>query len=183
MKFPAAVLALAAAVCLYSAAFAQMAESAKPDAKPLPSPPAQAAVVLAGKHISINYNSPFMRGRKIFGELVPFDQVWRTGANPATTLKTEANLEVGGAMVPAGTYTLYTLPSTGTSKQIINKQTAQWGTVYNQPQDLVRVDMKKATLPGPQEKMSISFEHTHGAATELHVRWETTDVWVPVEAK
>ena len=139
--------------------------------------------MLAGKHITIDYNTPLMRGRKIFGDLVPFDKVWRTGANPATTLKTEADLEVGGARVPAGTYTLYTLPSTGTWKLIVNKQTGQWGTVYNQPQDLVRVDMKKDSLPGPQEKMSISFEHTRGATTELHVRWETTDVWVPVEAR
>ena len=159
---------------------AQMAGDA---AKPLPSPPAQAAVELAGKHITIDYNTPFMRGRKIFGGLVPYDKVWRTGANPATTLKTEGALDIGGASVPAGTYTLYTLPSAGTWRLIINKQTGQWGTVYNQPQDLARVDMKKATLPSPQEKMSISFEKTKGSTTELHVKWETTDVWVPVTAK
>ena len=179
MKFPGAMLALVVSLCLNSVAFSQ----ADAKDKPLPSPPARATVTLSGKQISIDYNTPSMRGRKIFGELVPFDKVWRTGANPATTLKTGANLEIGGAMVPAGTYTLYTLPSTGTWKLIINKQTGQWGTVYNQLQDLARVDMKKAMLPSPQEKMSISFEHTHGATTELHVRWETTDVWVPVSAK
>jgi hypothetical protein len=183
MKIPAAFLALVVSLCLSPLLPAQMAANSKPDAKPLLSPPATAAVVLAGKHITIDYNTPLMRGRKIFGELVPFDKVWRTGANPATSFKTEGALDVGGAAVPAGSYTLYTLPSEGTWRLIINKQTGQWGTVYNQAQDLTRVDMKKAALPGPQEKMSISFEHTRGSSTELHVKWETTDVWVPVTAK
>jgi hypothetical protein len=151
--------------------------------KPLPSPPAVASVTLDGKTITIHYNTPYMRGRKIMGGLVPYGKVWRTGANPATSLKTDANLRIGVAMVPAGSYTLYTLPSEGTWKLIINKQTGQWGTEYNQSQDLARVDMEKHTLPSPQEKMSISFEHTHGNATELHVRWETTDVYVPVTAQ
>jgi hypothetical protein len=123
-----------------------------------------------------------MRGRKIMGGLVPYGQVWRTGANPATSLKTDTNLTIGGATVPAGSYTLYTLPSEGTWKLIINKQTGQWGTEYDQAQDLARVDMQKKTLPSPQEKMSISFEHTTGNKTELHIRWETTDVSVPITA-
>ena len=151
--------------------------------KPMLSPPAKASVELDGKQVTIDYNTPFMRGRKIFGGLVPYDKVWRTGANPATTLKTEVDLKIGTATVPAGTYTLYTLPSETTWKLIINKQTGQWGTVYNESQDLARVDMQKNTLPQPQEKMSISFENTQGNQTQLHVRWDTTDVWVPVVAQ
>ncbi len=151
--------------------------------KPLPSPPAKAEVQLGGKDVSIAYNTPSMRGRKIMGGLVPYGKVWRTGANPATTLKTAATLKIGSADVPAGTYTLYTLPSADTWKLIINKQTGQWGTHYDQGQDLARVDMQKKTLPEPQEKMSISFENTQGNSTELHVKWETTDVWVPVVAQ
>jgi len=151
--------------------------------KPLLSPPAVAEVSLDGHAVTIHYNTPFMRGRKIMGGLVPYGQVWRTGANPATSLVTTVNLKIGSAMVPAGSYTLYTLPSEGTWMLIINKQTGQWGTVYNEPQDLARVEMQKAALPEPQEKMSISFEHTHGKSTELHVRWETTDVSVQVVAQ
>lgn len=151
--------------------------------KPMLSPPAKATVQLDGKQVSITYNSPSMRGRKIFGGLVPYDKVWRTGANQATTLKTDANLKIGTVDVPAGTYTLYTLPSEGTWKLIINKQTGQWGTVYTQDHDLARVDMQKDQLPSPQEMMSISFEKTHGNRTQLHVRWDTTDVWVPVVAQ
>ena len=154
------------------------------NAKPLPSPAAQAQVTLNGKTVTIHYNSPRMRGRKIMGELVPFGKVWRTGANPATSFVTEGDLMIGDLHVPAGKYTLYTLPAApGTPWQlIINKQTGQWGTVYNQDQDLGRTAMQSATLPSPQEEMSISFEHTTGNSTQLHVRWETTDQWVTIQA-
>ncbi len=151
--------------------------------KPLPSPPADTSQTVDGKTVSIHYNAPSMRGRKIFGGLVPYDHWWRTGANPATTLKTEANLKIGTATVPAGTYTLYTLPSTGTWKLIINKQTGQWGTKYDESQDLARVDMKKETLSSPQEVMSITIEPFQGKQSSLHVRWETTDVSVPIVAE
>jgi hypothetical protein len=150
--------------------------------KPLPSPPAIAETTLDGKKIAIHYNTPHMRGRTIMGGLVPYGKVWRTGANPATSFVTEANLKVGDLDVPAGAYTLYTLPAApGTPwLLILNKQTGQWGTVYNQPQDLGRTPMKYRAMSAPQEVMSISFEHTTAKHTQLHIRWETTDVWVPV---
>jgi hypothetical protein len=168
-------------IAMLPAASAQM--SASHNGKSMPSPPAKAHVQLDGKEVSISYNMPSMRGRKIFGGLVPYDKVWRTGANSATTLKTTANLKVGTATVPAGTYTLYTLPSQTTWKLIINKETGQWGTTYDKSQDLARVDMQKNTLSAPQEQMSISFENTQGNRTQLHVRWAHTDVWVPVVAQ
>lgn len=159
-------------------------QSAAP-AKPLPSPPVTATTTLNGKSVVIKYNSPSMRGRKIMGELVPYGKVWRTGANPATTLITEAPLHVGTLDLPAGTYTLYTLPAApGTPWQlIINKQTGQWGTEYHEDQDLGRTPMTAKTLSKPQEAMSITFDNTHGAASELHVRWENTDQYVKLEAK
>jgi hypothetical protein len=154
------------------------------NAKPLASPAAQAEVSLNGKAVTIHYNSPRMKGRKIMGDLVPYGKEWRTGANPATSFVTEDDLMIGDLHVPAGKYTLYTLPAApGTPWQlIINKQTGQWGTEYNQGQDLGRTPMHHATLPSPQEDMSISFEHTTKDSTELHVRWETTDEWVKIEA-
>jgi Protein of unknown function (DUF2911) len=151
--------------------------------KPMPSPPADTSQTVDGKTVSIHYNAPSMRGRKIFGGLVPYDKVWRTGANPATLLKTDVNLTIGTATVPAGSYTLYTLPSTGIWKLIINKQTGQWGTKYDQSQDLARVDMKTETLSSPQEVMSITLEPFQGNTSSLHVRWDTTDVSVPVVAE
>ncbi|MDR5727254.1 MAG: DUF2911 domain-containing protein [Terriglobia bacterium] len=181
MKFLASVLTIAASVALMPVGLAQMSGSLARK-QPL-SPPAKTTVQLNGKEVSITYNTPSMRGRKIFGDLVPYDKVWRTGANAATTLKTETNLKIGTATVPAGTYTLFTIPSESTWKLIINKQTGQWGLDYEEAQDLARVEMRKDTLPQPQEKMSISFENTHSSTTQLHVRWDTTDVWVPVVAQ
>jgi len=156
---------------------------ASQSAKPLASPAETAHVSLNGKDVTIHYNSPRMRERKIIGGLVPYGKVWRTGANPATTLITSTNLMIGTLNVPAGTYTLYTIPSEQQWLLIVNKQTGQWGTVYKEDQDLGRTPMTGKTLPNPQENMSISFEHTHGATTELHVRWEKTDESVPVKAK
>jgi hypothetical protein len=150
--------------------------------EPLPSPAATASVTVAGGTIDVKYNTPKVRGRKIMGALVPYGQVWRTGANPATTIITSVPLKFGNLLVPAGTHTLYTLPSAGTWQLIINKQIGQWGTVYNQDQDLGRTPMKAKTLSAPQEVMSISFENTTANSTELHVRWEKTDQYITVTA-
>ena len=144
------------------------------------SPPETATVSLNGKTITVKYGAPSVRSRKIMGQVVPYDKVWRTGANTATSFVTAANLKVGSAMVPAGSYTLYTLPGASQWQLIINKQTGQWGTEYNQDQDLARVPMKGKPLSSPQEKMSISFENTKGNTTELHIRWENTDQSVTV---
>ncbi|HEY4009012.1 MAG TPA: DUF2911 domain-containing protein [Acidobacteriaceae bacterium] len=162
----------------------EMNGSHSQSAKPLASPAAEAHVTLDGKAITIHYNSPRMRNRKIMGELVPYGKVWRTGANPATSFVTDGDIKVGDLNVPAGKYTLYTLPAAPGSpwQLIINKQTGQWGTEYNQGQDLGRTPMHSSKLSSPQENMTISFEHTTKNSTELHVRWETTDQWVKIEA-
>ncbi|MBB5341291.1 DUF2911 domain-containing protein [Tunturiibacter gelidoferens] len=158
-------------------------DSAQPSAKPLASPAATAEVSLNGKQVTIKYNSPRLKGRTIGTTIVPYGQVWRTGANPATTLITATNLKIGTLDVPAGTYTVYTLPNASQWLLIVNKQTGQWGTEYSEAQDLGRTPMTSQTLPASQENMSISFEHTNGATTELHVKWATTDEYVTVKAQ
>ena len=162
------------------AATAQM-DSMKPETgKPLPSPAATANATLDSATVAITYNAPSIRGRKIMGKLVPYGKVWRTGANPATTIKTSADLKFGNLAVPAGTHTLYTLPGESKWLLIVNKQTGQWGTEYSEAQDLGRVPMMSKPLSSPQEVMSISFENTTATSTELHVRWETTDRYVVI---
>ena len=151
--------------------------------KAAPSPAATASVTLAGKAVNIAYSAPSMRGRVIMGGLVPYGTIWRTGANAATTLTTATDLKIGSLKVPAGTYTLYTLPTEGKWMLVVSKQTGQWGTVYTLEQDLGRTEMKKEKLAAPQEVMSISFDKTEGKHTQLHIRWENTDVWVHVEAE
>jgi hypothetical protein len=148
-----------------------------------PSPAGTADVTLKGQTISIQYSRPSMRGRKIMGELVPYGQVWRTGANEATQLSTPVDLTIGGANVPAGLYTLYTLVGEHAWKLIINKETGQSGTEYHANQDLVRVDMKLGKTPAPVEQFTISWNKTGDDAADLVFEWETTRVSVPIKAK
>ncbi|HWX53106.1 MAG TPA: DUF2911 domain-containing protein [Verrucomicrobiae bacterium] len=156
----------------------------QPDKSKRPSPPGTAEVTIQGKKITIEYSRPSLRGRKAMGgDLVPYGRVWRTGANEATTLTTEADLNIGGAIVPAGKYTLYTLPSEGTWKLIINKQTGQWGTVYNQDQDLARVDFKKSALKDSVEQFTIAFDKQAMNSATLMLRWENTQVSVEVSVQ
>lgn len=178
MLFRSGVFLFALVAATSSGSFAQSSAD-----KPLPSPAATASTTLEGKSVVIRYNAPSTRGRQIMGGLVPYGKVWRTGANPATTLVTAAHLKIGTLDVPAGTYTIYTLPDASTWMLIVNKQTGQWGTVYNQDQDLGRTAMTANPLAKPQEVMSISFEHTKGRSTELHVKWEKVDEFVAVVAE
>ena len=169
-RFSVAALALAFAAC----AGAQQSQ---------PSPPATADVTLKGQTISIQYSRPSMRGRKIMGGLVPYGEVWRTGANEATQLSTPVDLTIGGANVPAGLYTLYSLVGAHNWKLIVNKQTGQWGTEYDANQDLVRVDMQMGKTSAPVEQFTISWKKTGDTAADLIFEWETTRLTVPVKAK
>jgi hypothetical protein len=144
---------------------------------------AKASVALKGKAITIDYSAPSARGRKIFGELVPYDKVWRTGANAATTLKTPIHLKIGTIDVPAGTYTIYSLPSKSGSKLIVNKQTGQWGTEYDQSKNLGCTELTSSALTAPVETFVIEFAKPAGDAATLHLKWEKTDLSVPISAK
>lgn len=137
---------------------------------------------VGGADVSVDYGRPLKRGREIFGNVVPWNAVWRTGANAATQFSTSADLVIGGATVPAGKYTLFTLPTPTGWKVIINKQTGQWGTEYNAAQDLVRVDAKVETLATPVEQLVIAFEPA-AAPTTLTVTWDRTKLSVPVAKK
>jgi hypothetical protein len=158
--------------------------AAQQDRSKRPSPPAQAAWDLGGgKSVTIDYASPRAKGRKIYGELVPFGQVWRTGANEATTLLTPVDLTIGGAAVPAGSYTIFAVPNKDKWTLIISKKTGEWGTDYpGQANDLVRVDMKVSALPSPVENFTISFEKA-GSGANLNIDWETTRASVMISKK
>jgi Protein of unknown function (DUF2911) len=172
---------ISTAVCSLVLAAPMLAQMDPQDTPNMPSPPATATVTLAGANIAIKYHTPHLRGRHLGGaEIVPWNQVWRTGANPATTLITPVPLHIGNLLVPAGTYTIYTLPTATKWMLIVNKQTGQWGTEYHMEQDLGRVEMKSKTLPSSQEVMSISFDDIKRDSAELHIRWETTDEYIKV---
>jgi hypothetical protein len=160
-----------------------MAQQPPQDKSKRPSPPGTAEVTLKNKEITIDYSRPSLKGRKVGQELAPYGKVWRTGANEATALNTAIDLNIGGAKVPAGKYTLYTLPSEGTWKLIINKQTGQWGTQYDESQDLARVDMKQTALPQSVEQFTISFDKKNENTANLNLDWENTRVSVEIKAE
>jgi DUF2911 family protein len=158
--------------------------AAQQDKSKRPSPPAQATWDLGGgKSVTIDYSSPRAKGRKIYGELVPFGQVWRTGANEATALVTPVDLTIGGTTVPAGSYTIFTVPNKDKWSLVISKKTGEWGTDYpGQSNDLARVDMKVSALPSPVENFAISFEKA-GSGANLNIDWDTTRASVMVSKK
>jgi polygalacturonase len=145
--------------------------------KPL-SPPAKAEGKIGSAAITIDYSAPSMRGREIFGGLVPYDKVWRTGANAATTLVTDSDITIGGVAVPKGTYTLFTIPGKSEWTLIISSETGQWGSRYNDEKDFGRTRMSVKTLDEPVETFVIGVE-----ADALTFTWEKTQARVPVSAK
>jgi hypothetical protein len=136
-----------------------------------------------GATITIEYGRPSMRGRKIVGELVPYGKVWRTGADEATTLTTDKDLTIGELAVPAGKYTLYTLPGEQEWKLIVNKQTGQWGTAYDEKQDLGRVTLKKGASSSPVEQFTISIDKGASGGGTLKLAWENTELTAPITVK
>lgn len=152
--------------------------------KPLPSPRHQLDFTHdhngTRARIVILYGAPSVHGRKIYGELVPYGQPWRAGANEATSFLTDHTIRVGDLAVPAGSYTLYCLPAESGFQLIINKQTGQWGTQYNQGMDLGRVPMTSTTLSAPQESLTYNFDHVTGESATLHLRWADKDESVVV---
>src|SRR5262252_182646 len=116
------------------------------------SPHAEATATLAGKKITISYGRPYMKGRTIFGSLVPWGEVWRTGADEATTFTTETDVVIGGLKVPKGEYSLFTIPTEKQWTLILNKTAKQWGAFkYDAAQDLGRVPMTVAAASKPVE--------------------------------
>jgi hypothetical protein len=156
---------------------------AQQDKSKRPSPPASAQCELAGgKTVTIDYSSPRKKGRNVFPDVVKYDAVWRTGANEATTFITTADVMVGGKHVPAGSYTLFTIPGKNKWTLIISKKTGEWGTNYpGEKEDLARVDMKAGTASAPVENFTISFEKA-GNGCNLKLAWDTTTASVTVAA-
>lgn len=132
-----------------------------------------------GNRVVVTYGAPHARGRTILGAVVPYDQVWRTGANAATVLTVDHDLSIGGTKLPAGAYSLWTLPKRdGTVTLIINRQHGQWGTDYDPQQDLARVPMQVSAAATPRERFLI--EVTGGGTPRLRLSWDTFIWSVPL---
>jgi hypothetical protein len=127
----------------------------------------------------INYGRPSKRGRVVFGGIVPWGEVWRTGANAATQIEFSDSVEINGVRVPAGRYTLWSIPDQKQWQIIINKQTGQWGTAYDEKQDLARILVGSESVPVPVETFTIAFE-PKGEMTLMTMTWDRTRVMVPI---
>jgi len=145
--------------------------------------PADSVKVRIGRaELAVRYARPARRGRQIFGTVVPWDRVWRTGANSATRFATSADLLVGGAAVPAGEYSLYSIPSPSGWTLIVNRNTGQWGTTYDQQHDLVRIPMSVADVALPVEQFTIAIE-PGPAGGVLSLAWDRTRASVPITVR
>ncbi len=164
--------------------FAAFSMAATPDAAQVVSPPVKTSCTfLDGKTISVHYSSPRMRRRKIFGDLVPFGEVWRVGADDATTFVPAADVIVGGKNVPAGKYTLFALPTQNKWTLIVSKQTGEWGIPYPGAQfDFARMEMKVSKLSAPLENFTISFDQS-GTVCTMKLDWETTRASIDISEK
>jgi hypothetical protein len=169
MKLVHSLLTVVAILCLAVQAQAQQKRVSPPDV---------AGAVVDGNRVTIFYSRPFTKDpktgqpRKIWGEVIPFDKPWRLGANEATTMITQKDIKLGDADVPAGAYTLFMLPAAdGSAKLIINKQIGQWGTQYDQKQDLARVDMKKETAD-KNDQLLITVGKDSGGGGIIKVVWD-----------
>ena len=133
-------------------------------------------------NITITYGRPYKKGREIYGGLVPFDAVWRTGADEATTIESDRDLMLGSLHVPAGKYSVYTIPSVEKWTLIVNNVADQWGTQYDEAQDLGRAEMSVAEASEMTEQLTIAIETGEGSNGTLSIVWDMTVATLPIVA-
>jgi hypothetical protein len=150
-----------------------------------PSPLDTVTQTIGGNEITVVYSRPFTKDpktgemRKIWGGLVPFGQVWRTGANEATKFTTQQPLKMGDKTIPAGSYSLFTIPTADGGKLIVNKQTGQSGLKRDEAQDLAQVDMKKEPLSPTVDQFTIAIDKAGESGGVLKLMWENAQYRVP----
>ncbi len=147
------------------------------------SPHEQSAATVAGRKVTVQYGRPYKKGRSLFGGLVPYDQVWRTGADEATTLTTDGELMIGTLRVPKGTYALFTLPAKSGWTLIVNKTAHQWGAFsYDAKEDLGRVPLKVGASAAPVEQFTIELAPAGDRKATLKLSWDKLVATVGIAA-
>jgi len=175
MKIQSFAVTALAAVAMLTAATSnrQVTQNAK-------SPSADTSVAIGGTHITIEYNAPSARGRKVEGGLIPYAEIYRMGADAATTMTTDKDIIIGDLKVPAGVHTLYLEAAGGGApwQLVVNNQTKQWGTIYDKDKDLGRTAMKVTKLDSMVETFKITL-----AGKVLSVEWGNSKAAVPIKAE
>ena len=160
--------------------FASLATEAQQLRTPAPSPTQTLQQEFGISSMQLIYSRPGMRGRKVFGDLVPYGKVWRTGANQATRIKFSDDVMIGGQPLKAGEYAIYTIPNENDWEIIINKGSANWGTTYKQEDDILRVKVKSMRLNDAVESFTMQFDNVKATSADLRIMWEKTAVVVPI---
>jgi hypothetical protein len=143
------------------------------------SPHVRTEWTIDGANVSIEYGRPSLKGRVPGKDIDPYEgREWRTGADEATTLKTDKALKFGTLSLPAGTYTLYTIPTGGTWHLVVSKKTGQWGVPYPKGEDLGRAPMTLGKAPAAAEQLTFTVQDTPAGGT-LHIDWGTTRASIP----
>ena len=144
---------------------------------PQASPSARLTQKVGLTDVVVDYSRPSTKGRKIFGELVPFGEVWRTGANGATIISFSTEVIVGGKKVPAGAYALYSIPGKSSWTMILSKNTKLWGAIgYNPQEDLIRFEATPSKTSRMYDSFEISFNNLTDSNADLSLKWEQTRV-------
>jgi hypothetical protein len=162
--------------------FAAVVSDAQQLRTPAPSPTQTVQQEFGISNVQLIYSRPGMRGRKVFGDLVPYGKVWRTGANQATRLKFSDDVMIGGQPLKAGEYALYTVPNENEWDVIINKGSANWGTNYKQEDDILRIKAKAVRLNDPVETFTMQFDNVKPTSADLKIMWDKTAVMIPITA-
>jgi hypothetical protein len=170
-------------IVLLFSLFVSMGAMAQGIKTPAPSPTQTIKQDFALSSIEVNYSRPAVKGRKIFGDVVPFGAMWRTGANGATKVTFGEDVKVGGVAVKAGSYALYSIPNAGEWEIILNKGVNNGGlTGYKAEEDVARFKVKSMNLPMNIESFTIIIGDVLAASANIQVLWENTAVSIPVEA-
>jgi hypothetical protein len=150
--------------------------------EPRKSPHESTSITVNGHKITIAYGRPYLRGRKMIGDHEPYGKVWRTGADEATTLNTDADLDINGLKVPKGAYALFTIPKENSWTLIVNKTAKQWGAFsYKDADDLGRTEMTVSKSDSPVEQFTISLTPNGSSGVTLKMAWENTVASVPIK--
>lgn len=132
-----------------------------------------------GLTVQVDYCRPYKKGREIFGKLLPYGQVWRTGANEATIFEVKQDIKVGDKTLKSGKYTLWTVPNADKWTIVLNSETGQWGTMYDEKKDVLRVDVPVGNTAESMEQFKVDFAAVEGGA-DMVLSWDNTEVKVPI---
>ncbi len=164
-----------------SLSFLSLTALAQDLSMPRPSPLAKVSQAVGYTELTVEYSSPGAKGRKVYGGLLPFGELWRAGANRATKLTVSQDVNIGGTVVPAGSYAIFAIPNKASFTLIVNKDFNQGGTAnYKKELDVVRVEAKVQTIP-QQERLTYSFGDFDDGLANLDLSWEKTRVSLPIK--